>query len=316
MLSHSETELQGMLDAFHSVGQSLGLTINTRKTEVMLQPPRNSTYADPVLTLDGNPLQAVQSFTYLGSTVSSDYSLDKEVERRISAATAAYGKLQTNVCKRHGIRLATKCKVYRAVVLTCLLYSSETYTLYRRHIRKLQRVQMYQLRHLLRIRWQDRVSDVEVRRRAGIPSVEALLTQGQLRWSGHVVRMEDSRLPKAVFCGELVRGARNRGRPKLRFKDSLKRHLKACAIEIDSWEEKASDRSQWKAAVRGSVSLVDDRLAEETAERSRKRAAKAATTAVPPANTLHFACRYCGKRSSHRIGLYAHERHCRSRHTP
>ncbi|KAM9332674.1 uncharacterized protein KZ484_017783 [Pholidichthys leucotaenia] len=168
VVSHSETELQAMLDSFYSVAQSLGLTISIRKTEVLFQPPKHTANADPRLFLDRNPLQTVHSFTYLGSTVSSNNSLDKAVERCISAAAAAYGKLQSKVWRRHGIWLATKCEVHCAVVLICLLYSSETYTLYRRHIKRLQHAQMNQLRHLLVICWKDRITDEEVGRQTEV----------------------------------------------------------------------------------------------------------------------------------------------------
>ena len=127
-----------------STARSLGLIINTTKTEVLLQSPRQEPLTDPALTLSGDSLKAVKSFIYLGSTITSDNSLDQEVEKRVSAASAAYGKLQTRV-EEYGWP-ATKCKVYRAVVLTSLLYSAETFTLYHRHIRRLQRVQMSQLR--------------------------------------------------------------------------------------------------------------------------------------------------------------------------
>ncbi|XP_022079664.1 uncharacterized protein LOC110973281 [Acanthaster planci] len=176
----------------------LGLTIHTRKTKVMLLPHRHTVYADPELSLDGNQLQDFKLCTALPTSAEQSNSLDKEVERSISAATTACGKLQSKIWKKHYTWLTTKCKVYRAVVLTCLLYSSKTYILYRRH-KRLQLVYMYQLRHLLKIHWQDRISDVEVRRRTGIPSVAALLKQSRLQWSSHVVRMEDSWLPKAVF---------------------------------------------------------------------------------------------------------------------
>lgn len=57
MVSHSEANLQIMVDAFHSIAQSLGFTINTRKTDVMLQSPRKPAYAAPELSLDRNQPQ-------------------------------------------------------------------------------------------------------------------------------------------------------------------------------------------------------------------------------------------------------------------
>ena len=56
-----------------------------------------------------------------------------------------------------------------------------------------------------------------------------LLTR-QLRWAGHLSRMEDTRLPKAVFYGELCQGKRDRGAPRKRFKDQLRRQLRAAEI--------------------------------------------------------------------------------------
>ena len=47
----------------------------------------------------------------------------------------------------------------------------------------------------------------------------------QLRWAGHVTRMEDVRIPNAVFFIELQEGKRDRGAPKKRYKDQLKDNL-------------------------------------------------------------------------------------------
>ena len=75
-----------------------------------------------------------------------------------------------------------------------------------------------------------------------MPSVESMLINMQLRWVGHVRRMDNNRLPKAVFYGELSQGAKPRGRPRLRFKDVIERHLKAIDIPCDHWEKLADDR--------------------------------------------------------------------------
>ena len=45
----------------------------------------------------------------------------------------------------------------------------------------------------------------EVLQRANVPSIEAMLLSRQLTWTGHIVRMNDDRLPKAVLYGEFFR---------------------------------------------------------------------------------------------------------------
>ncbi|KAJ7412849.1 hypothetical protein WISP_94159 [Willisornis vidua] len=52
-----------------------------------------------------------------------------------------------------------------------------------------------------------------------------MLMRTQLRWAGHVSRMEDLCLPKIVLYGELATSYRKRGAPKKRYKDFLKQHL-------------------------------------------------------------------------------------------
>ena len=56
---------------------------------------------------------------------------------------------------------------------------------------------------ILGTRWQDNVSKEEVLKGASLPSIESNLLQVQLRWAGHVNRVEDARMPKAVFFIEL-----------------------------------------------------------------------------------------------------------------
>ena len=48
----------------------------------------------------------------------------------------------------------------------------------------------------------------------------------QLRWTGHVSRMPEERLPKKILYGELEMGKRSHGGQKKRYKDTLKASLK------------------------------------------------------------------------------------------
>ena len=74
---------------------------------------------------------------YLGSTLSRVVHIDDEVNARIAKASAAFGRLRGSIWDRSGIRLDTKLKVYRSVVLPTLLYACETWTVYQRHAKKL-----------------------------------------------------------------------------------------------------------------------------------------------------------------------------------
>jgi len=51
-----------------------------------------------------------------------------------------------------------------------------------------------------------------------ISGIEALLIAAQFRWTGHVIRMNNGRLPKIIFYSELKDGARARGGQRKRYK--------------------------------------------------------------------------------------------------
>ena len=93
------------------------------------------------------------------------------------------------------------------------------------------------------------ISDLEVLERSGSRSIESMILQRRLRWGGHVVRMSDERLPKQLLYGELEEGRRPAHKPKLRFKDCLKKALMLTGIGADSWERKAHDRDGWRRMV-------------------------------------------------------------------
>ncbi|VDL91699.1 unnamed protein product [Schistocephalus solidus] len=104
--------------------------------------------------------------------------------------------------------------MYKAVVLTTLLYGGETWTVYSNQARNRNHFHPSCLRRILKIGWQDRIPDTEVLERTGILSSHAMLRQVQLRWSGHLVRMDDERLPKRIFYGDVATGPRRQGRQK------------------------------------------------------------------------------------------------------
>jgi len=85
-----------------------------------------------------------------------------------------------------------------------LFSACETWALYRCDIKRFESFQQGKLRLLTR--WEERLSNNEIPKRVLLPSVHATIQQHRLRWAGHVVRMEPSRLPRIMLCGELDKG--------------------------------------------------------------------------------------------------------------
>jgi len=260
-------------------------------------------------------LKALHQFTYLGCTITSDAKIDKEVDNRLAKASCAFGRLYKRVWNNKHLKKNTKISVYRAVVLTTLLYGSESWVTYRRHLRLLERFHQRCLRIILNIHWSDYVTNVEVLEQAVIASIEAMLLKAQLRWAGHVSRMEDHRLPKKTLYGELSSGHRDRGAPKKRYKDSLKKSLGVCHIDCSQWSALAADRAAWRYTVHQAVSSFEASRKEDLREKRRRRKIRAASAATSePGQT--FDCSHCGRTCLSHIGLVSHQRACNWRGQP
>ena len=177
----TEEKMQKGVDQVSDPCDRYDLTISIKKTEVVYQPVPGKPYKEPTITVKGQRLQVVDKFTYLGSTLSRVVHIGDEVNARIAKASAAFGRLRGSIWDRSGIRLDTKLKVYRSVVLPTLLYACETWTVYQRHAKRLNHFHTSCLRKLLKIKWQDRIPDTEVLKRAGMQSIHTLLKLAQLR---------------------------------------------------------------------------------------------------------------------------------------
>ena len=82
----TEQMMQHEIDCFSKAWDNFSLTIRTKKTEVMCQPAPGKPGQEPHITLNRQDLQAVEDFTYLGSTISQEVNIDTEVKHRIAKA--------------------------------------------------------------------------------------------------------------------------------------------------------------------------------------------------------------------------------------
>ena len=203
--THTQQELQALMDRFSQDCKDFGLTISLKKAHVLGQ----DTVELSAITIDDYELDVVEQFTYLGSTFTDNLSLDTETDKRIGKAATTLTRLASLVRTNPKLTVKTKMVLYNACVVSTLMYDSETWTTYARREKSLNSFHLRSIRRILGITWQDRVSNTEVLSRANLPSMFTLLRQRRLRWLGHVYRMEDGRIPKDILYGKLASGMEN-----------------------------------------------------------------------------------------------------------
>lgn len=121
----SEADMQASMDLFSKACINFGLTISTAKTDVLYQPAPGTEYVPPKIT-SNDKLPTTEAFIYLGSTLSQQATIDREITRRLAKASLSFGSLREKVWDKDGISMATKLQVYKAIVLLSLLYGCET----------------------------------------------------------------------------------------------------------------------------------------------------------------------------------------------
>ena len=120
--THTQHELQTLMDYFSQVCRDFGLTIRLNKTNVLGQ----DTETPPAITIDDYELGVVHQFSYLGSAIIDNLSLDVEIDKRIGKAVTTTGRLTTHVWTNPKLTVKTKMAVYNACVISTLLYGSGT----------------------------------------------------------------------------------------------------------------------------------------------------------------------------------------------
>jgi len=127
----------------------------------------------PDILVDGNTVESVDGFVYLGSLQSSDGQCRPDLTCHIGLACAVITSLKQIWSDKH-LTLDTKLCIYQTLVLSMLLYAADTWTLLSADVRTLDAFHQKCLIQLLRIRWYDRVRNDEVLQRTGLSSLSHL----------------------------------------------------------------------------------------------------------------------------------------------
>ena len=164
----------------------------------------------------------------------------------MATSSASFGRLRQRLWNNHHVSMRVKGKIYRVIVLSTLLYGAEAWTVYRQQVKKLHAFMMRHLRSIMSITWMDKVTNNTRTDRAAIYGRSSDQKESPVDWTPH----EDVIRQATKADSLLSTRHRNRGSPRLRFKDITKRHLKPRSIQTDSWTSLSQQREKWRATVK------------------------------------------------------------------
>jgi len=150
------------------------------------------------ITVSGEVVEAVNSFVYLGSTISSGSNSHSEVMHHIGLASSVIDRLSRIWSQQH-LSLTTKCRLYSSCILAVLLYACETWTLTKSDWKRLESFHLRCQRRILGIKWSDFITNAKVYTRSGLQSIKSIVHRRCLSLFGHIARMPDNVPAKAVL---------------------------------------------------------------------------------------------------------------------
>ena len=215
--SRSQASLEKMMTAIVEVCAAFGLIVSEKKKTVTIHMRPSTMKAEAVAVESaGQMYSLVDTFVYLGSTISSVGDVGPEIKRRTGYAWNCFLKYSRAVYDNPYIAVADKVRFLKAEVLKVMLYGCVTWTLSPGDFDKLREAHRGMLLRCLNAYTSTRaaphyhmLSYLEVLLRTDWECIEATVMKRILHYAGRVARMHDDRLPDIVMRGEMVGGREN-----------------------------------------------------------------------------------------------------------
>ena len=251
LLAHSYEHMQEKIAKLQEIAQSTGLEINIDKTKAMRV---NATNTLPLLVKD-QALEEVNQFTYLGSIVSHSGGTDEDVKARINKARQAFAMLRP-VWRNSHLSHNTKLRVFSTCVKSVLTYGAETWRHTKIIDRKINVFILGCLRRILKIRWDDFISNEKVEERAGQKPILRELRKRKWKWIGHTLRRKPGNIARQALEWN-PQGTRKRGRPSTTWRRTLDKELKEVGMQWKEMKRLSQDRKEWLSIVEA-LCLTED----------------------------------------------------------
>ena len=149
----------------NEVGKQFGTKHNIKKTSTMVVSKKPNT---PKINngRDGQQIEQLTSYMYLGRLITEDGRSEKEIKRRRMIARTTFTNMRTLLSCR-GINLKTRLRAIKYYIWQTLCYVAETWTITKSLLSRLDAFEMWIYRTVLKISWTENITNEEVLRRMG-----------------------------------------------------------------------------------------------------------------------------------------------------
>ena len=280
--------LGAMMTVIVSTCAEFGLTVSEKKTESMYCGTRSGETVQMKLEAAGQKYKQVDKFPYLGGILNSSGDVVDDISRRQQRAYGNLRKYCRQLYDQRHIHLKIKIIMFKMEVLEALLHGCKTWALKTENWTTLRQTHHYCLLRVLCFRKKKRedrpLSYSQALKKTDCESIETTVRTRRLLYAGQVLRMDDTRLPKIMMCGELNAGKRRRGGTEKQWRHSLREDLKAFEINVDTWSVEATSEQGWTTIVgAGATRFMKKWHAKEDAASQERVRARAAADAAADA---------------------------------
>nr|CAH7716818.1 unnamed protein product [Callosobruchus chinensis] len=240
IFANSGADLQQNLNIWNTALKKRNMKINVNKSKKMTVTRQHKATH---LQLEGSQLEDVETFRYLGTVIDSSGREEHNLSERISAAGKLYWALKDSCFGKKEVSIGTKLKVYKTIVIPVLLWGSESWVLTKSMKQKLQVMEMKFLRKIKGVTRTDRLKKEDIRNELGVEPVWSLIERNQLKWFGHMCRMDNSRQIRKVWeCKTMPN--RRRGRPTTSWNKAVQGVFEKKGLTMSA-RRMATDKKQW-----------------------------------------------------------------------
>ena len=131
--------------------EKVGLKLNIQKTKIMASIPITS------WQIDGETVETVADFIFLGSKITADGDCSHEIKRRLLLGRKVMNNLDS-ILKSRDITLPTKFCLVKAMVFPVFMYGCESWTIKKAERQRIDAFELWCWRRLLRVPWTARRS--------------------------------------------------------------------------------------------------------------------------------------------------------------